>query len=341
MKTKLFFLISIMVSGYHSEGQLSKTLSKFKDKVKSEILGEDTQNNNTQQLSQCACEEGETMFKFGGKFKINYRETEVCIGNDSKILLISRDNYEPQYYVSDNGSISGPLNEDNPKVVKFHCIGSDILELYSDYITEVNRKFLITFKGKEYGPYASILNFEVSLSKQKFVAITIKDDYTSGIDMEEAEKMDDANQEEQLAYALKMNAKMQQQIESGEELDMMPKIVTNIGGIDYNPMYGVEFSSTIKFNEICLVQYDKITDLNGKTVLALKTDMAVNGDNIWISNDNSRYAWFDYGTLFFSNGKKCDNVFSPGIVKEGNTEYIRYMYYSPNEDAIKMCKIPF
>lgn len=342
MKKLLFIAALAFLFVLPAKAQLGKAISKLQNKVESEILGE----NNKQPEPDCACSNALTVFKFTDKFKINYNESEICVNEDGRILLMSKEGTDPKYFISENGIISGPFDAENSRVKQFACFGNKMEVSNNEFVRKQGDKLLIIFNGKTYGPFAEIQSFAVTHSKKKFVAIAVKNSMTAGMDYKAIEeKMKNATQAEQMAMAMEMSQKMQQQMmqqsASGEGFDMSPKLVTNIEGIDWNPMFGMQISTNIKYDDICLVQYNKITDLNGKTILDLKENINTTGENLWIKGDNSRYAWFDYGVLQFSDGKKFEKVFSPGIMKEGKVEYIRYMYYSPGDDAIKMCKISF
>lgn len=342
MRKLLFIAALAFLFVLPAKAQLGKSFSKLQNKVESEILGE----KNKQPEPDCACDNALTVFKFTDKFKINYNESEICVKENGVILLMSKESTDPKYYISDKGVVSGPFDAGNPKVKQFSCFGNTVDISDNEYISKLDGKLFITFNGKKYGPFAEIQSFAVTRLKQKFVAIAVKNSMTAGMDYKAIEeKMKNATEAEQMALAMEMSQKMQQQMmqqaAAGEEIDMTPKLISNIEGINWNPMYGMQFSTDIKYNDICLVQYNKITDLNGKTILDIKDNIQVSGDNFWISSNNSRYAWFEYGTLNLSDGKKFEKVFSPGIMMEGKVEYLRYMYYSPGEDAIKMCKIPF
>lgn len=344
MKTKILVCLIFAVLSSQANAQITKSFSKLKDKINSgidNVLGDSPDKSNLEDPA-CACNDAVTVFQFGDKYKINYRETQICMTSDGKILLQNNENNsEPKYYISEKGVISGPFNQDNPKIKQFNCFESDGLVEGSPYISKEGDNMVIKFGGKTYGPYAHIQDFVVSGSKNKFAAFVIKDSMTPGMTEEEAEKLENASQAEQMAYAMKMQEQLQQRLMSGGELDMMPKLVTNIEGAEWDVMSGMQLSGKIKFDDICLVQPDKITDLSGKILFKFGNNIQYYGDNFWLSRDNSRYAWFDYGTLAFSDGEKLEEISNPAIIKEGNAEFITYTFYSPKDDAIKMCKIQF
>jgi hypothetical protein len=335
MRIKLWIFLLPFSLTFLAEAQISNTWNK----LKSNVFGEETETQD-QNLTECNCEDAVTVFRFSGNLQFNYLETDICLEEDGSALLTDRNTY--QYYISRNGKVTGPYEEFDPEVTRFRCLGIMDYHSYPEYISKKEGKWIITFEGKQYGPYAEINEFLVSLSKKKFVAIVIRDNYMAGIDMEELEeKMKNATQEEQMKMAMELSEKMQNQMELEGEMDLMPRFVTNVEGVDYDPMAGSLFYANMKYDDICFVEYNKITGLKGNTLLEMDEDFYIGGENFWINKDNSRYAWFDYGTLYFSDGKKCDHVFSPSLVMEGNTEYIRYMFYSPDEDAVKMCRILF
>ncbi len=126
-----------------------------------------------------------------------------------------------------------------------------------------------------------------------------------------------------------------------DPLVKMPKLTTNIPDVKWNMLNGDDIKASVKYDEFCIVLGSQIKDINGNTILTLKDNVDFNGDNLWISSDNKRYAWFEYGTLYFSDGKELNEVAEVGLQKDGNGTCLSYFYYSPAEDAIKMCKIAF
>jgi hypothetical protein len=82
-------------------------------------------------------------------------------------------------------------------------------------------------------------------------------------------------------------------------------------------------------------------DLSGKTIFTfdpLKVDPL---DGLWLSSDNSRYVTYTYGLLKFSDGKECNDVFSPYLLKENGVVYLKYLYYSPKHNAIMQISHPY
>lgn len=351
MKTKLFFIALLLGSSIQLHAQFSKALSKLKDKVNTEILGtsEQQQTNKpggSQKEPECACNDGSFVLKFNDQYKINYKETQLCLTPDGKVLLQSRlTDGSNLYYISNRGQISGPYNENSPELKSFPCFDNEYNFPFEKYIIKQGNKSLIRFKGKEYGPFAEVNKFLVTKSGDKFVAMTIKDRMFSAINEEEAEKMNQAGEQERIAMAMQLGTKaqeeMQEQLKNGGELDIMPKLTTNIPNVKWDMMSGDDIRTSMKYDEFCIVLGNQIKDLNGNTILTLKDNVDFNGDNLWISSDNKRYAWFEYGTLHFSDGKELNEVAEVGLQKDGNGICLSYFYYSPGEDAIKMCKIAF
>jgi hypothetical protein len=269
---------------------------------------------------------------------VNYRETAICTTRDGKILLQDLQKSGGQcYYVSEKGQVSGPFDADSPKLKQFNCFMGEDISLYPEHvIARPDYKFLIRFGGKEYGPYAAVNSFFVSPSGDKFLALAMKDFTENASD----EDMEDflANLNEKLKEAME-NPSAAGDVLSASGLE----VVTNIKDVDYDLATNTNNppSATIKYDNICIVEDNQVSDLTGKTLMQLGSDVYFYGDNLWISSDNKKYAWYDYGTLTFSDGKKLNEISNPGLQKDGNTVYLSYLYYSPGDDAIKMCKVPF
>ena len=91
------------------------------------------------------------------------------------------------------------------------------LAKYKPYITKSGDKYLITFAGKKYGPYARIDNFTVSKSKDKFAAMateTVVVTEDQGKKMEEAMKNAKSDQE-RMDLAMEYAQQMQQTMTAG------------------------------------------------------------------------------------------------------------------------------
>jgi hypothetical protein len=150
----------------------------------------------------------------------------------------------------------------------------------------------------------------------------------------EQEKMDLA-----MKYSQQMAQKMMQ---GGGPASMNPKFVTNISNANYDILKsaGGTLNGNIKFDDILITSYEKIIDLQMKTVLTLKQD-AIGAKDLFVNTANTKYAYYNYGTLTFSDNTTLSELFNPHLVKVDRQVYLAYMYYSPKKNAIMQCKIVF
>ncbi len=211
------------------------------------------------------------------------------------------------------------------------------------YISRSGDKLLITFGGKTYGPYGRIDKFTVTKSKEKFAALVVENIMTTEDQvkrMNEAMKNAKTDQERMdisMKYAQEMQNSMMQ---SGGPSTIMPKLVTNIPNASIDPMKSLSATGKIKYDDILVVAYDKILDLQGKTVITLKPELAAS-DVLFVNTSNTKYAVGGYGNLTFSDNTTLSDLFNPHLVKTDGKIYLAYMYYSPKKNAIMQCKIPF
>jgi hypothetical protein len=256
------------------------------------------------QEPKCACDQPEFIVSLGGKLKIDYKEMNICNMPDGSLLL--QDRNAEKYYIINAGVTSGPYESGDPGIMAFdNCyMGSnnpeDQLLRYKGILSKSGDKYLITFKGKTYGPYADIYDFIVSLSKEKFVVLAAK--------------------------------------QEGE----IPSLVTNIpnASFDVNNEMNLGLDGLIKYDDIVVVGETRITDLRGKTIFSVDS-LIYSTEGLFLNQTNTRYAWYNYGTLYFSDERSLPDCFNPHFVKVGGTEYLAYMYYSPAKNAIMQCKVPF
>jgi hypothetical protein len=103
---------------------------------------------------------------------------------------------------------------------------------------------------------------------------------------------------------------------------------------------GGNLNGNIKFDDILIMSYDKIINLQMKTVLTLKQD-AIGARDLFVNSGNTKYAIYTYGTLTFSDNTTLSELFNPHLLKVNGQVYLAYMYYSPKKDAIMRCKIAF
>ena len=158
--------------------------------------------------------------------------------------------------------------------------------------------------------------------------------------MEEAIKNAKTDQE-RMDLAMKYSQEMQQKmIEGGGASGIMPKLVTNVPNAAIDPMKSLGITGKIKFDDILVVAYDKILDLQGKTLITLKPELAAS-EVLFLNSTNTKYAVGGYGNLTFSDGTTLAELFNPHLIKADGKIYLSYMYYSPKKNAIMQCKILF
>ena len=77
-----------------------------------------------------------------------------------------------------------------------------------------------------------------------------------------------------------------------------------------------------------------------KVVLTLKSE-SIGAKDLFVNTTNTKYAFYNSGTLTFSDNTTLTDLFNPHLVKVDGKVYISYMYYSPKRNAIMQHKIPF
>ncbi|MBK9388686.1 MAG: hypothetical protein IPN68_00330 [Bacteroidetes bacterium] len=347
MKRSIFLMLAICVftgTTINSQGILKKAGKAMQD----ELLG--TKPKKTEQPEpQCACDKPEMAMDMGGKLQLDYKELTISITNDGKIL--AKHVGSDEYYIVKDGVTQGPYKGDDPRVKSFDIVSEEVPEgadpwtyRYKQYISVKDGKYTISFGGKTYGPYGRIENFTVSMSKDKFAALVIENIVLKedrGKAMDEAMKNAKTDQE-RMDLAMKFSAEMQQNIiQGGGPNSMVPKLVTNVEGItfDWTKNMGASPNGTMKYDEILLTQGSEIKDLKGNKIYTVTTEQG--GADFFISTDNSKVAWYTYGTLNISDKTKLTELFNPQLIKNDGKIYLAYMYYSPKKNAILKCKIPF
>jgi hypothetical protein len=351
-KSILYILIIFIFSGSPVNAQFSKLLNKVSKSVTNEITGNtDQSSKNTKQEPEpkCACENPELIFDLGGPLKLMYSEISLSVKDDGSILV--KDRVSGNFYIVKNGVTEGPIKEGDPRLAGF-----DVSEntdnsnkkdpwAHNEYISKSGDKYLIKFKGKSYGPWAQINEFQVTRSKEKFAAFVVENIPVSEADgkkMEEAIKNAKTDQERMdlsMKYSQQMMQKMQQ---AGGAEGILPKLITNIEGVDYEALKSTSgnLNGNIKYDDILLTSFDKIIDLKGKPVLTLKQD-AVGAKDLFVNTANTKYAFYNFGTLTFSDNTIMSDMFSIRWVKADGVVSLAYMYYSPKRNAIMQCKMPF
>lgn len=354
MKRSLLFLLLIcLIAGTfaNAQGLLKKVTKSMTD----ELLGKSDNSNSNQPEPASACDKAELVMDMGGKLQLDYTELTISISDDGRIL--AKDLHMDNYYIVQNGVTTGPLKPGDKRLKGFESVMSHDTESDSDsdsdtkknpwdgnpYITKSADKFMITFGGKSYGPYAQIQSFAVTMSKDKFASlivenIVVTEDQGKTMEAEMAKaKTDQERMELAMKYSQQINQKMMQ---GGGTTSILPKFITNIPGTTYDPMQGGIVDGTMKYDDILVNRYDKLTDLQGKTIIPLTSEMSAS-DDIFISTDNSRYAYYNLGTLTFNDKKTLSELFNPNLMKVDGKIYLAYMYYSPKKNSIMQCKIPF
>jgi hypothetical protein len=228
--------------------------------------------------------------------------------DDGSFLL--RDGASDKFYILKGGVTQGPFDQEDPRIAgyqNFDLSGSnqdDALGRYKGILSKSGERYLIKMGGKTYGPFIDIQNFTVSRSGDKFgvVAYVPDKNYEGGV----------------------------------------PKFITNIPNVtvDVINTMNAYMCGGIKYDEILVVMEDRIINLQGKTLFTIKPEMT-NCDNLFINTSGTKYAYYDFGTLTFSDKTSLPYTFNPYLVKVGGTVFLAYMYYSPKRNAIMQCKIPF
>lgn len=361
MKKSILVLIVIAVFfGNPVEGQVGKFLNKVSKSVVSDLTGkpESTASTaNKEPEPKCACEQAELVVDLGGKLKLMYSEITITLRDDGAILLMDRAGQE--FYIVKDGAPQGPIKAGDPRLAGFEIPdnsgnpdNSDASEdeakdkwLNHQYITKTGEKYLIKFNGKSYGPYAEINEFKVTKSKEKFAAMVVENIVVTAA---EGKKMDEAikkakTEEEKRELAMKYSQQMAQTMQQGGgPMSMLPTLVTNVEGVDFDILKttGGVLNNDIKYDDLLFKSFDRITDLSNKELLKLSSD-ARNSEHLFVNTGNTKYAWYNYGTLTFSDGSTMPDLFNPHLIKANGQVSIAYMYYSPKRNSILQCKIPF
>jgi hypothetical protein len=351
-KSILFLLVISIICGNQVHAQVGRVLNKVSKSVTSDAVGKSesgAKNTKQEPEPKCACQQPELIIDLGGNLKLNYSEITISVRDDGAILVKER--FTNEFYIVKNGTTSGPIKAGDARLAGFENIDdadapkSGNAWANNEYITYSGEKYQIKFNGKSYGPYSQINEFKVAKSKDKFAAIVVENmvvSETDGKKMEEAiknAKTDQERMELSMKYSQQMMQKMQQ---GGGPESMTPKLVTNIPGANYDMMKagGGKLNANIKYDDILITAYDKIIDLQMKTVLTLKQD-AIGQKDLFVNAPNTKYAFYNYGTLTFSDGTTMAELFNPHLIKVNGQVYLAYMYYSPNRNAIMQCKLPF
>lgn len=352
MKKFVFiYLAFCLIAANPVTGQKSNFMNKVTKSANS-ILGkpEKAEAENTEPEPSCASEQAIVAMDLGGKLQLDYKELSVSILSDGRILAQAHGSDE--YYVAKDGVTTGPFKAGDPQIADFVPKEKDdgseaaFLAKYKPYITKSGEKYLITFAGKKYGPYARVDNFTVSKSKDKFAAIvteTVAMTEDQGKIMEEAmknAKNDDERMQLAMEYAQQMQENMSQG--GGGPESMQPKLVTNIPNTKWDLLKsaGGQLNGNIKYDDILIFAYDKIIDLQMKVIFTLKSE-AIGAKDMFVNANNTKLAYYNSGTLTFNDNTTMTELFNPFLSKTDGKIYLNYMYYSPKRNAIMQHKILF
>jgi hypothetical protein len=349
----LAVLCFIISNPLESQGLLNKVKRAVSKEI-SGVAGDDSSKDSSKPGPEpaCACDNAKLIMDLG-KFLIAYEEITICTKDDGRILVY--DKVGGKYYISKGGVSEGPYKEGDSKITGFCSDNAETdseenadiwMTKYPAYISRSGEKYLIKFSGKNYGPYALINDFAVSMSKDKFAAIVTENMVVSE---DQAKKMEEAmknakTDQERMDIAMKMSQQVQDQmINSGGPTSLQPKLVSNLPGVTNDLLKfgaGARLNGKAKLDDILVVSQDKIMDLQGNTSLKL-TQNSYSVRYIFVNSSNTLYATYYSGTLTFSDNKTLAEVFNPYLIKTDGKVYLTYMYYSPGKDAVMQCAIPF
>jgi hypothetical protein len=334
------------------DAQVSRLLNKVSKSVTNQASGKPetgAKAANQEPEPKCACDNPELILGLGGNMKLDYSEITISVREDGAVLI--KDKMTGDYYIGKDGTSQGPIKAGDPRLKGFDEIDKEVDTKSSkawannEYISSTGEKYLIKFGGKSYGPFSQINEFKVANSKDKFAAIVIENipfSEAEGKKMEEAIKNAKTDQEK-MDLSMKYSQQMMQKMQSGGgPMSTIPKLVTNIQGVNYDPLKSVggTLNNNVKYDDILMTTYDKVIDLSNKVLLTLKPED--NGaKDMFVNTANTKYAIYNYGTLKFSDGTTLADLFNPHLLKVSGQVYIAYMYYSPKRNSLMQCKIPF
>lgn len=348
MKKSIFLLLIISVFTSASLNAQGGLLKKVANSMKDELLGTNKKGNTDPEPS-CACNDAEQIVGLGGNLQIDYKEMSITTMDDGSFLL--KDRITGNFYVAKGSSITGPFTAGDSRIAGFEETDENISAMdamvlrYKEYISKAGDKYVINFGGKKYGPYSRIDKFVVTQTKDKFAAIVVENVIANE---DEGKKMDAAiknakTDQEKMELAMQFSQQMSQKMmQGGGPSSITPKLISNVPNAmsDLTGFLGGTIYGNIKYDDIFLVYYNKINDLQGKTVMTLKSEHTGVSD-IFLNTSNTKYAVYSYGSIILSDGKTLTDLINPHLIKVGSQVYLAYMYYSPKKNAMMQCKIPF
>jgi hypothetical protein len=351
MKKSILFLFAVcLVIGNPLDAQINRLLNKVTKSVtadKKPATSAQSENTSKEPEPKSACDNPELIVDLGGKLKLMYSEINISLSDDGSILL--KDRTSSDYYIVKNGTPEGPIKEGDPRLAAFETVkennsNSTPTWSHNEYITKTGEKYTINFGGKSYGPYAEIQQFKVTKSKEKFAAIVVQ---TVAYSQDRVKQMEAAmknakTDQEKMDLSMKFSQEMAQNMQkAGGAEGILPKLITNIPGakLDLIQSRG-NLNNSIKYDDILIPTYDKIIDLSGKELLTIKPEAGAS-EKLFLNSSNTKYAYYNYGTLTFGDGTSLPDLFNAHLIKSNGAVSIAYMYYSPKSNAIMQCKIPF
>jgi len=346
-KTILFILLICLTGAVPLTGQ--SLLKKAAGAMKDELFGT-KKVNTTEPEPACARPDAEQIVGLGGNLNLGYTETNISVISDGSILL--EDRMTGNNFIVKDGKTTGPIKGDDPRLAPFKNIG-DIktnegdpwVLKYKEIISKAGEKYLITFAGKTYGPYSLINDFAVSMSKNNFAAMVTENVISTEADGKRMEKeIENAKtDQEKMELAMQYSQQVaQKMMEGGGPEALTPKLISSLPDTYYDMIKeaGATINGTAKYDDIILISYDKVFDLKGNQVMTLKPEHAGSKD-LLINSANTKYAVNKYRTLIFSDGTSITDLLNARQIKVDGKTYIAYMYYSPKNNAIMQCKIPW
>ena len=348
MKKSLLLLVLIGMVCTNPLNAQGGLLKKVTGAMKDELLGTGGNSSSKQEAEPgCACAQPEVVLDMGGKYKLDYRELEITTMDDGSFL--AQDTRSGDFYIIKGGVTQGPYKEGDPRIAGYENYGDDseymdgLLRRYKGIISKTGDKYTITMGGKTYGPYAGISNFTLTPSRDKFACLILDELIAAeaeGKKMEEAinnAKSDHERMELAMKYSQQIANKMMQ---DGGPQSTMPKLVTNEPNATVD-IYSGDMSNLVgnaKYDEILAFSYEKIQTLQGKTLFSSIPEL-YGSEKRFINTANTRYAYYNYGTLTFSDNTTLTDCFNPHLQKISGQVYLVYMYYSPKRNALVQCKI--
>jgi hypothetical protein len=351
MKKSILFLLAIcIVIGNPLDAQINRLLNKVTKSVtadKKPVGNSQSENVSKEPEPKSACDNPEMVVDLGGKLKLMYSEINISISDDGSILL--KDRTSSDYYIVKNGTPEGPVKVGDPRLAAFENVKEDNSNstptwANNEFITKAAEKYTITFGGKKYGPFSEIHQFKVSTSKDKFAAVVVQNVAYS---QDRVKKMEEAmknakTDQEKMDLSMQFSQEMAQNMQKAGGIEgTLPKLITNIQSATWDPKQAQgSLNSGIKYDDILISSYDKIIDLTGKVLITIKPEAGAS-EKLFVNSPNTKYAYYNYGTLTFGDGTSLPDLFNAHLVKSNGATSIAYMYYSPKTNAIMQCKIPF